>query len=154
MVVTILNKYFWKDNYPKIWYCMNQDKTTVLPLSFPHSQSHRTYHSQSSSVFHEVRLIAFVLCAMKLSFNYLMRFMLHKCLYLTENKLSCIFMPSEVISFFYYWHFNQTDIIQWILYCFHRAFSLIIQLTNKCTNINYFIVFINIDAFPYTCFGP
>jgi hypothetical protein len=22
--------------------------------------------------------------------------------------------------------------------------------TNKCTNINYFIVFINIDAFPYT----
>ena len=26
--------------------------------------------------------------------------------------------------------------------------------TNKCTNINYFIVFINVDAFPYTCFGP
>jgi hypothetical protein len=40
-----------------------------------------------------------------------------------------------------------------ILYFFHRAFSLSIQLTNKCTNINYFIVFINIDAFPYTCFG-
>jgi hypothetical protein len=41
-----------------------------------------------------------------------------------------------------------------ILYCFHRAFLLIIQLTNNRTNINYFIVFINIDAFPYTCFGP
>ena len=28
------------------------------------------------------------------------------------------------------------------------------SVTNKCTNINYFIVFINIDVFPYTCFGP
>jgi hypothetical protein len=37
-----------------------------------------------------------------------------------------------------------------ILYCFHGVFSLTIQLTNKCTNINYFIVFISIDVFPYT----
>jgi hypothetical protein len=31
---------------------------------------------------------------------------------------------------------------------------IIIKLTNKCTNINYFIVFISVDVFPYTCFGP
>jgi hypothetical protein len=34
-----------------------------------------------------------------------------------------------------------------ILYCFHRAFSLTIQLTNKCTNINYFIVFISVEEY-------
>jgi hypothetical protein len=28
------------------------------------------------------------------------------------------------------------------------------SVTNKCTNKNYFIVFISIDVFPYTCFGP
>jgi hypothetical protein len=31
-------------------------------------------------------------------------------------------------------------VFYFFLYSFHRAFSLTIQLTNKCTNINYFIV--------------
>ena len=35
MFVTIMNKYFWKANYLKVWQCMNQDKTTSCKSASP-----------------------------------------------------------------------------------------------------------------------
>jgi hypothetical protein len=99
--------------YDSVWIIITLH---VLQVSFPNSQSHCTYQSQSNVIFHEVRMNAFVFYAMKSLFNHVMHFMPPKILYLTENNLTSIFMPSEVISCSYYWHFNQTGTVhsKWI----------------------------------------
>jgi hypothetical protein len=73
----------------------------------------RSLWAHSSSAFHLITLIAFVLYGMRHSFNNLIHYMLPK-LYLMKTKLTC-FMCFYVILYCYYWYFvsswNQTGVL-------------------------------------------
>lgn len=105
--------------YDGVWIT---NRLHVLQVCFPHSQAIAHITLSQTLIYYEVRMNAFVFYAMKPLFNHVMHFMLPKILYLTENNLTWTFMPSEVISYSYFWHFNQTGIVhsKWIP-VFHDA---------------------------------
>ena len=75
---------------------MNPDSTTRLESQLAQLPCNHTDHSQlSQTVFYYMRLTAFALYGMRLSFNELMNFML-LCLQFMKNKFM-LYTLSEVI---------------------------------------------------------
>jgi len=100
----------------------------VLQVSFPHSQA--IAHITLSQTVSFTQLGWLLLYFMQWNPHSIMWRILgfQKCLYVTDN-LSRIFMPSEVISSSYYWHFSQTGTVhsKWIP-VFHDGFIAPVNL--------------------------